>query len=770
MVYAEQPCCRNAAVCTPATLKADLVVARQEVGSAARILFRLLLLYQPAGSGEKEIILKNLHTPQPAKTPLEAQQALRNWSRWEARARAVGLVLPDPSILARSLTAILSVLMGSNQDLAFKLTVARQALRLDQNPTMDRLLAYHRHALAEVDALVTHQGHAAGLQLKALNTPTPTPKSASKPLCKYSLSEKGCKKPKCAFVHDMSGLDKPTRSKKCLKCGSESHRAKECPLASSNKGNKRGDGTDPGSLGSQGSATSPVSPGASSLQALRSGISEEVSQVPYTVPHIGQAPSAAASSGVSAQNPGIQGAISGNTAPSLAATAIAQAPTTPGQATNSGVGATLLDALICEAGLALNTQQRNSPSLNVLQLGTTSSSKKQEESALADSGATHALRPPKSSQEWVEAVSVPVQLAGSQETILKISSGGSLLHPNPTDEGTGNSHGPEVILPLGQIIQKLGYKLNWTAEACTLTSPSGKKHHLSVSKGCPHLSVNEALSLIVRLEERNLQASVQTLEAACVKTQHAVEVSKARITRTWFQWLETYAVSGRAADAAIALQEAPFLARDESVGMLPDQEHKKGWSLLRGLHAYSRQFRKRLHSAKNVVLHLFSGSKDTPDVQVPEDCVLLSLDIRKCVTESVSVGPTWDAVVWAARAGKISHIIGAPPRAALMQALEVPERWDDAKHNMEIDLITRMVVLHALATSGRKAHPDTRHRTAEVGFLVQYPEFKHPTSHILEHTMGGFWASELWSIYKQEAGLAKVQIFTPGSSSDHSHS
>ena len=148
-----------------------------------------------------------------------------------------------------------------------------------------------------------------------------------------------------------------------------------------------------------------------------------------------------------------------------------------------------------------------------MQLGTTSSSKKQEESALADSGATHALRPPKSNQEWVEAASVPVQLAGSQETILKISSGGSLLHPSPIDEGAGNSHGPEVILPLGQIIQKLGYKLNWTAEACTLTSPSGKKHRLSVSKGCPHLSVNEALSLIARLEERNLQASVQTLEA-----------------------------------------------------------------------------------------------------------------------------------------------------------------------------------------------------------------------------------------------------------------
>ena len=52
-------------VVSPA-LKADLI-ARQEVGSATRILYRLYLMYQPAGSGEKEVILKRLHSPQQAK-------------------------------------------------------------------------------------------------------------------------------------------------------------------------------------------------------------------------------------------------------------------------------------------------------------------------------------------------------------------------------------------------------------------------------------------------------------------------------------------------------------------------------------------------------------------------------------------------------------------------------------------------------------------------------------------------------------------------------
>ena len=318
-----------------------------------------------------------------------------------------------------------------------------------------------------------------------------------------------------------------------------------------------------------------------------------------------------------------------------------------------------------------------------------------------------------------------------------------------------------MILPLGQIIQKLGYRLDWSSDSCRLISPSGKVHRLRVSKGCPHMSVNEALGLIARLEERALKASVKSLEAACVRTQQVVAEARLRTTKTWFQWLEDYAVSGRATDAALALQEAPFLARDEMVGVLPSQESTTGWRMLQGLHAYSRRCRRRLHSSKNIVLHLFSGTKSTPQVTVPDDCTLLSLDIQRCVTENVRGGPAWNAVVWAARAGKISHIIGAPPRSSVMQALGTTTTPSEERYDAETDLVTRMVVSHALASAGRKAHPDPRHRTVEVGFLMQYPEFRAPSSPLLEHAHGGFWASELWSIYKEEAGLAKVQVRTP---------
>ena len=51
--------------------------------------------------------------------------------------------------------------------------------------------------------------------------------------CKYFLSQKGCKN-----VHSMNELSKGDRFKKCLNCGSEEHRAKDCERP--NKANKPG--------------------------------------------------------------------------------------------------------------------------------------------------------------------------------------------------------------------------------------------------------------------------------------------------------------------------------------------------------------------------------------------------------------------------------------------------------------------------------------------------------------------------------------------------
>ena len=78
-----------------------------------------------------------------------------------------------------------------------------------------------------------------------------------------------------------------------------------------------------------------------------------------------------------------------------------------GQGSTSGVGATLLDTLLREAGIGLSCQGGGgSAALNVTQLETGRPHTGAEKDALADSGATHALRPPKSKEEWAEAATV----------------------------------------------------------------------------------------------------------------------------------------------------------------------------------------------------------------------------------------------------------------------------------------------------------------------------------------------------------------------------
>ena len=68
-----------------------------------------------------------------------------------------------------------------------------------------------------------------------LNKGTKT-KEKSQELCRYFAKPSGCKRgDKCVYNHSMNGMDKDLRARKCLKCGSESHRAKECQVWKSHR-------------------------------------------------------------------------------------------------------------------------------------------------------------------------------------------------------------------------------------------------------------------------------------------------------------------------------------------------------------------------------------------------------------------------------------------------------------------------------------------------------------------------------------------------------
>ena len=143
---------------------------------------------------------------------------------------------PDSTILSKSLTTITSQVLAQHEEAKFRTFMLRSMLKMDAQPTSSAVLEYHKHLLAEMEALAVSK--AAGVsarKVRAVGTPSPgtSPKAsgqpqASKP-CKFFMGTSGCRRgPKCTFSHDMSGLPRQYRSKKCLACGSEAHRQRDC--------------------------------------------------------------------------------------------------------------------------------------------------------------------------------------------------------------------------------------------------------------------------------------------------------------------------------------------------------------------------------------------------------------------------------------------------------------------------------------------------------------------------------------------------------------
>eukprot|EP00439_Symbiodinium_sp_Y106_P028464 s4801_g3.t1 len=79
--------------------------------------------------------------------------------------------------------------------------------------------------------------------------------------------------------------------------------------------------------------------------------------------------------------------------------------------------------------------------------------------ALLDSGATHPMRQASSEEEWVAAEEVQVSFVGDQTTVMRLTRAGPLLLP-PGRDGL-----VQPIVPMGAIIEQLGYKLIWSAGA-----------------------------------------------------------------------------------------------------------------------------------------------------------------------------------------------------------------------------------------------------------------------------------------------------------------
>ncbi|OLQ05641.1 Retrovirus-related Pol polyprotein from transposon TNT 1-94 [Symbiodinium microadriaticum] len=609
----------------------------------------------------------------------EVLKAVRAWPRLLSRCQAVNMMPPDASVLAKGLMSLTDQYIHQSTDAAFRTSMLRTSLRLDGQPTLDNVRSYQRHLQAELETMVSSVSAATAPypKLKAMDTVLqPKAKDAAKAtsggngeLCRYFMKPSGCRRgERCTFSHSMASLDREQRAKKCLKCGAEGHRQRECPVGKP----KASSATSPSGKDKEksgGGSLSGQSTMATVAASTTSSGGDTIQGTPWTLETLMQA----------AQQV-VQGQAEGRN------------ETSP---------------------------EKTKPEMKVLRLRDIRvCALKESTTALLDSGATHSLRSATSSDEWSSAEEVGVQLAGNHQLTMRITTGGTLLMPPGTKQDPV-PHGlqAQTIVPMGKLIETLGYTMIWSPEECVLQSPDGTKMKLQVHGGCPQMCELEALSLIARLEDRKLE----NLANETITTSDKLAVAAMAMEHHWNHYLYDYVATGAFESGLRAVRDAPFfedLPGDCLAGLVPPQGLEFGWDIMKLNGFFNRAQRRKLLSSKRWVVHLFAGKEGHWEVFKLDkgDTSVIELDVARCAGHDILRGETWRMLLWGAKHGKVDVIFGGPPGRS-QQLCRGGER--DSK---SLTMVARMMWLFAVAQVGRELHGVGINKDRDVGFVLEYPE------------------------------------------------
>ena len=672
----------------PEQLRLDMV-ARRAAQNCVKMMFRAYTHYQPGGGAERHDVLRRLQNPVEftgGDSLAQVLQTLRAWPRWMERCRRVQMVPPDPTVLARGLMGLTDKYISSSTDANFRTAMLRTTLRLDARPTTEQVTAYQRHLQAELETMLASQAGVTGGQLqpklRAVEQATVSKardggsKAAGSPdLCRYFAKASGCKRgDKCSYSHSMSSMEKDVRARKCLKCGAESHRQKDCPVGrSATKG-----------------STQPKDGANKSLTATATPIS--VQSTMATAGTI-ETTTASPSSTIQGMSWTLETLIQA-----------AQQVVQPQPAEGTG-----------DSSPEKTKPQLRTMKLRDIRICATRSST----TALLDSGAMHSLRTARSEEEWNEATEVAVQLAGSYSLVMRITASGTLLMPykgGGTNDALEESR-PQTIVPMGQLIQTLGYTMVWSKNSCYLESQEGERVPLQVTGGCPQLQEMEALTLIARLEDRKMEE----LSNSIITTKDKLQLSALSMERTWEYYLMDYILTGSFESGLRAVRDAPFFADlpgECLQEMIPTNGLWAGWDILKEIGFLNRPQKRKLLNAKRWVVHLFAGKEGHGELMKLDqgDVTVIELDLARCKGQDILRDETWRMLLWGAKEGKIDVILGGPPARSLQKG------GGGERDIKSVAWVARMMWLHAVSQVGREVNGTPRSKNRDVGFVLEYPE------------------------------------------------
>ncbi|CAE7228743.1 RE1 [Symbiodinium microadriaticum] len=658
----------------PEAIKSELMANR--LSTTLAILGRILTIYRPGSSVERQQVLKALESPGVGGSPMDLVEILRKWARWLKRAEDLGLQPPDASILLKGLDVATKPLMEKNNEILFRTNMLRFSLDLDAAPTKTAVLRFHGHLLAEFEQLAYRGrgkgGPAASAAVRAANatgdagtSPTSTQKGGSSPSasasarpCKFFAQESGCQRLNCEFAHDWANIPKEEKSERCKNCGAKGHMKRQCPLRASSDGGRKGEE-------GKGTAVPKVRATTASTNKGADGKRDDGTAPGGEAPQSSSTTSAATTAST---------AEAGVSAASMASGARGSA----GEIDDFLKNATQILKMMTEKQGA---QQAQGPSMKMLKKAVR---RFENRLALVDSGATHPLREARP-DEWAEAPEVDVVIAGDGVTTMRQNTAGTLL-----TEPQGHGRRPQTIVPVGNLIGLLGYELIWSKKKCVLRSPDGREEVLKMTSGCPEVNEALALDLIAKIEQEKLTRLEKAMEESKRTLVRAMKVEK---DPSWEKNLKKFVETGKFEDGYCAISSMPWatdVMNEDLVRTISDipQTEKEAWNLMMAL-GFNRRMRKRMMH-KDWIVRFYSGKRSYVDkmFKMFENNGTMVLDIDVMRWTQLDMLNTNKGIMtlllWGAATGRIAGTFAAVPKSNTFE------------HTL------RVVVINEVAKAGRR--------------------------------------------------------------------
>ena len=135
----------------PAEIRAELVAVRAM--SSLAVIVAVLCRYQPGGPNERANVLAFLVAPERPTSIETGIATCRRWLRQLQRAKELGLMLPDATLLIKGADALLGPVLTKSQQASFRLNSFRNERKLDYAPAFDSIVAFGQLILAEYELL-----------------------------------------------------------------------------------------------------------------------------------------------------------------------------------------------------------------------------------------------------------------------------------------------------------------------------------------------------------------------------------------------------------------------------------------------------------------------------------------------------------------------------------------------------------------------------------------------------------------------------------------